>query len=105
STYLGFSPTYGSSSLCNDPLFGSFFASTVAGGGGPIQCASGTAATTGVVGGSCAGWIKPAWQNVLGNPTDGVRDIPDVSLFAADGLWSHYYVFFWSDTAHGGAAC
>jgi subtilase family serine protease len=105
STYLGFSPTYGSTSLCNDPLFGSFFASTVAGGGGPSQCASGTASTAGVVGGSCAGWAKPAWQDVLGNPTDGVRDTPDVSLFAADGLWSHYYVFCWSDTAHGGAAC
>src|SRR5262249_40882842 len=36
---------------------------------------------------------------------DGVRDTPDVSLFAADGLWSHYYVFCWSDTAGGGAAC
>src|SRR6266446_5064574 len=105
STYLGFSPTYGSTSLCNDPLFGSFFASTVASGGGPSQCASGTASTTGVVGGSCAGWTKPSWQNVLGNPTDGVRDTPDVSLFAADGLWSHSYVFCWSDTAHGGAAC
>jgi subtilase family serine protease len=105
STYLGFSPTYGSTSLCNDPLFGSFFASTVAGGGGPSQCASGTASTPGVVGGSCAGWAKPAWQDVLGNPLDGVRDTPDVSLFAADGLWSHYYVFCWSDTAHGGAAC
>src|SRR5436309_10998133 len=105
STYLGFSPTYGSTSLCNDPLFGSFFASTVAGGGGPSQCATGTASTPGVVGGSCAGWAKPSWQNVLGNPTDGVRDTPDVSLFAADGLWSHYYVFCWSDTAHGGATC
>jgi len=105
STYLGFSPTYGSTSLCNDLLFGSFFASTVAGGGGPSQCATGTPSTTGVVGGSCAGWAKPSWQNVLGNPTDGQRDTPDVSLFAADGLWSHYYVFCWTDTAHGGAAC
>jgi hypothetical protein len=42
---------------------------------------------------------------VLGNPDDGVRDTPDVSLFAADGLWSHYYVFCWSDTKNGGAAC
>ena len=55
--------------------------------------------------GSCQGWPKPSWQSVLGNPNDGVRDTPDVSLFAADGLWSHYYVFCWSDTANGGAAC
>ena len=107
SAYLGYSPTYGSTSLCNDPFFGSFFASTVAGGGGPSQCATGapSPSTPGVVSGSCAGWAKPSWQTVLGNPNDGVRDTPDVSLFAADGLWSHYYVFCWSDTANGGAAC
>jgi hypothetical protein len=105
STFEGFSPTYGSTSLCNDASLGSFVQSTVAGGGGPSQCASGTPSTAGVVSGSCAGWPKPSWQTVLGNPRDGVRDTPDVSLFAADGLWSHYYVFCWSDTANGGAAC
>jgi len=35
STYLGFHPTYGSTSLCNDSLYGSFFKTTVAGGGWP----------------------------------------------------------------------
>src|SRR5229473_2779886 len=105
SAYLGFNPTYGSTSLCNDSLYGSFFATTVAGGGGPSACATGAPSTSGVVSGSCAGWPKPSWQSVLGNPTDGVRDTPDVSLFAAGGLWSHYYIFCWSDTAHGGAAC
>src|SRR3989442_1418731 len=103
STYLGYSLTYGSTSLCNDPLFGSLFETTVAGGGGPSGCATGTPSTTDVVSGTCQGWPKPSWQSVLGNPNDGVRDTPDVSLFAADGLWSHFYVFCWSDTAHGGA--
>ena len=32
------------------------------------------------------GWPKPSWQSVFGNPADGVRDIPDVSLFAAERL-------------------
>ncbi|HYL96676.1 MAG TPA: protease pro-enzyme activation domain-containing protein [Terriglobales bacterium] len=105
STYEGYSPTYGSTSLCTDPSLGPFVLSTVAGGGGPSQCATGAPSTAGVVGGSCAGWPKPSWQAVLGNPNDGVRDTPDVSLFAADGLWSHFYVFCWSDTANGGAAC
>lgn len=105
SVYLGYSPTYGPTSLCNDPFFGSLFMMTVAGGGAPSQCATGTPSTSGVVGGSCAGWAKPSWQKVFGNPGDGVRDTPDVSLFAADGLWSHYYVFCWSDAAGGGAAC
>jgi hypothetical protein len=105
SAYFGYSPTYGPNSLCNDPSIGFLVMSTVAGGGGPSQCATGTPSTSGVVSGSCTGWPKPSWQSVLGNPSDGVRDTPDVSLFAADGLWSHFYIFCWSDTAHGGAAC
>src|SRR5713226_9786689 len=105
SAYLGFSPTYGAFSLCNDPFFVPFFQTTVAGGGGPSGCATGTPSTSGVVSGTCQGWPKPSWQSILGNPNDGVRDTPDVSLFAADGLWGHFYVFCWSDTANGGAAC
>ncbi len=43
----------------------------------------------------------------FGNPKDGVRDIPDVSLFAANGVWGHYYVFCYSDPTpgNGGAPC
>jgi regulation of enolase protein 1 (concanavalin A-like superfamily) len=103
--FEGFSPTYGSTSLCNDPTIGPLLQTTVAGGGGPSACASGTPSITGVVSGTCKGWPKPSWQSILGNPHDGVRDTPDVSLFAADGLWGHFYVFCWSDTANGGAAC
>jgi len=80
-------------------------ATTAAGGGGPSGCASGAPSINGVVSGSCAGYPKPSWQVVPGNPNDSVRDIPDVSLFAANGLWSHFYVFCYSDTANGGAAC
>src|SRR5215467_10448785 len=49
SRYLGFSPTYGSTSLCNDAFYGSFFMTTVGGGGGPSQCATGSPSTSGVV--------------------------------------------------------
>ncbi len=105
SNHLGYSTTHGPGSLCNDPFFGSLFLTTVSGGGGPSGCATGTPSTSGVVSGTCQGWPKPSWQSVVGNPSDGVRDTPDVSLFAADGLWGHYYVFCWSDTAHGGKAC
>jgi Divergent InlB B-repeat domain/Viral BACON domain len=44
---------------------------------------------------------------VVGIPNDGVRDLPDVSLFAANGLWGHYYVFCYSDptSGYGGAPC
>src|SRR5215471_19057607 len=102
--FEGFSPS-GPNSLCNDPTLGSLLQTTVAGGGGPSACATGTPSTNSVVSGTCQGWPKPSWQAVLGNPSDGVRDTPDISLFAADGLWSHFYVFCWSDTKNGGATC
>jgi len=51
--------------------------------------------------GTCKGWKKPAWQQVLGNSNDGVRDLPDVSMFAADGIWDHAYVYCNSDPLDG----
>jgi subtilase family serine protease len=42
---------------------------------------------------------------LAGNPNDGVRDIPDVSLFAGTGIWGHYYVVCFSDVRNGGASC
>jgi subtilase family serine protease len=59
-----------------------------------------------VVSGTCKGYSKPSWQTgVVGIPGDGVRDIPDVSLFAGNGVWGHYYVMCWSDIRNGGAPC
>jgi hypothetical protein len=51
---------------------------TVAGGGGPSNCGIWSGA-------NCAGYPKPAWQAGPGVPNDGVRDIPDVSLFSSGG--------------------
>jgi subtilase family serine protease len=67
---------------------------TGSGSGGPSNCATGSATTSGdpASGGTCAGYAKPSWQSVVGNPSDGVRDIPDVSLMAANGLWDHFYL-------------
>jgi hypothetical protein len=73
----------------------------VGGSGGPSGCATGTVASgsanRGVVSGTCAGYAKPSWQSVYGNPSDGVRDIPDVSLMASNGFWDAYYVVCWSN--------
>ena len=103
--FEGYSASYGSSGFCNSTT-GAGLQTTVAGSGGPSACASGTPSTASVVGGSCAGTAKPSWQSgVTGIPGDGVRDLPDVSLFAGNGIWGHYYVYCWSDTAAGGAAC
>ncbi|HEX3682498.1 MAG TPA: protease pro-enzyme activation domain-containing protein [Bryobacteraceae bacterium] len=101
----GYSTTYGTSGFCNSTVGKADFLTTAAGSGGPSGCATGSPSTSGVVSGTCKGWAKPSWQSVLGNPSDSVRDLPDVSLFAANGVWGHYYVFCWSDTREGGTAC
>ena len=52
-----------------------------AGGGGASSCSTVAASN-----GACiSGYAKPSWQSGPGVPADGVRDIPDVSLFASNG--------------------
>jgi len=104
-SYLGYSTTYGTSGFCNSQIGKEYFLTTAGGSGGPSGCATGSASEGGVVSGTCAGWPKPSWQALVGNPADTVRDIPDVSLFAANGVWGHYYVVCDSDIADGGAPC
>ena len=62
-----------------------------------------------IVGGSGAPsfvYSKPYWQTgITGNPNDGVRDLPDVSLFASNGFWSHAILFCMSDPNEGGSPC
>jgi hypothetical protein len=103
--FFGFGTTYGQFGFCNsaEALLGALNVS--GGAGGPSGCAGGTPSTPGVVSGTCVGYAKPAWQSILGNPSDGVRDIPDVSLYSSDGRWGHAYVFCMSDTANGGSPC
>jgi hypothetical protein len=106
-TYLGYTTTYGSAGFCNSTLGKDDFLTTGSGSGGPSNCYTGTPADRGISNGTCAGQPKPSWQSVYGNPADGVRDIPDVSLFAASGIWNHYYIVCYSDPARGegGAPC
>lgn len=86
------------------------YVDTVGGGGGPSNCVSNDTDTdennptcnssaTSVSAGSSSipltndGWRKPAWQTgVTGIPGDGVRDSPDVSFFAGDGLLNSAYL-------------
>ena len=107
SSYFGFSTPYGSSGFCASSTANQDqLVEVVAGSGGPSGCATGTPSTSGVVSGSCAGYAKPDWQTgIPGIPDDSVRDMPDISLFAATGVNGHYYVFCWTDKREGGAAC
>jgi len=106
SSFAGFAATYGSAGFCNNTTASADLLTITAGGGGPSLCASGDAQTEGVVGGTCQGSPKPPWQmGIPGNPTDGVRDLPDVALFASNGVWGHYYIVCYSNGAGGGAPC
>jgi len=105
SGYVGYGTTYGTSGFCASSEGTENFITTASGSGGASNCYSGTSAN-GVANGTCKGQPKPSWQSVLGNPADGVRDIPDVSLFASNGVWSHYLVLCYSNTEEpGGAPC
>jgi hypothetical protein len=58
------------------------------------------------VSGTCKGNPKPSYQrDVPGVPEDGLRDQPDLSLFASNGAWGSFYLECMSDTSQGGAAC
>ncbi len=104
-SYFGYSTSAGSSGFCNSSTGRAYYLTTAAGSGGPSGCATGTS-LSGVVSGNCAGFAKPSWQaGVFGNPNDGVRDLPDVSLFAANGIWGHYFVYCFTDVRNGGASC
>jgi hypothetical protein len=75
----------------------------VAAGGGPSTCGiwSGTGSTA-----TClSGYPKPAWQSGAGVPQDGVRDIPDVSLFASTGTNGSFYVLCEGDAVQGNPSC
>jgi subtilase family serine protease len=102
--YEGLSVTYGPNGFCNTAV-GEEFLGVTGGSGGPSNCATGNPTLPGVVSGTCAGWPRPSWQVSFGEPLNKVRNIPDVSLFASNGIWSHYYPYCYSDIDNGGGSC
>ena len=81
--------------------YNTYGATTIGAGSGGASsaavCASGYNQTTGACNGAVAGYPKPSWQTGTGVPADSVRDIPDVSLFAADGPNYSYYAVCYLD--------
>jgi hypothetical protein len=70
----------------------SFFVNSIGGGGGASTCTTNSTddTTTTPDPASCSGgYAKPTWQSgVSGIPSDGKRDLPDLSFFAGNGLWN-----------------
>ena len=105
---MGYSTVYGTGGFCNSSTALLYGYLVVAGGsGGPSNCATGTPSIVGVASGTCQGYAKPSWQTgVAGIANDGVRDIPDVAMFASDGAaWGHYAVICFTDASNGGYPC
>jgi hypothetical protein len=73
---------------CNDPSNAQYL-NTIGGGGG-----------------YSTNWGLSLWQvGIYGASQYGTRMLPDVSLFAANGLYGHALVYCMSDTTEGGTAC
>ncbi len=78
------------------------YVTTAGSGGGASACTS----SDGQNAASCStGYPKPAWQTAPGVPADGVRDIPDVSLFASQGRTNTFYLVCQQDRDTDGASC
>ncbi len=124
---LGYIPETAWNDSCTNAAFGndpigdcnsannSGYVFTLAGGGGPSTCAT-------FSGSNCsAGYPKPCWQMATltapctkpgtATPSDGVRDIPDISFFASNGFSGSAYIVCEADTplgtppGQGGEAC
>jgi trimeric autotransporter adhesin len=77
-------------------LTGSTATTIAAGSGGASNaavCAAGYNSSSGACNGALSGYPKPSWQSAFGGPAaaDSVRDIPDLSLFAANGQNYSFY--------------
>ena len=99
--------TFGTAGFCNSTAGESTkkYGTIWGGSGGPSGCAAGTPQYPDVVSGTCEGYAKPSWQSgLLGNPADGLRDLPDVSMFASFDPWHHSYIICLSDPNNGGSS-
>ena len=101
---FSFFSTTNAEQTCNNPQVtqnNSFLLDTVAGSGGKSGCTTSNFNPplfgTGNLSSCAGGYPKPAWQTGAGVPSDGKRDVPDVSLFAADGFNSSFYLICESD--------
>ena len=117
--------TYGASGtgMCNTSPYNvaTGYLIAAAASGGASNCATGqggiNTSNYGISQPGCQGYSKPSFQTgtalsgsqpVYGMPSDGLRDVPDISMFAANGLWGHFETVCWSDPAYtssGSASC
>ncbi|MBB5057345.1 hypothetical protein HDF16_002030 [Granulicella aggregans] len=64
--------------------YSAFTIPSASGGGGVSNCTATSSSSTSTSNTCLSGYPKPAWQSATGVPADQARDLPDVSLFAAN---------------------
>jgi len=85
--------------VCNNAQLNPFFLNSTGGSGGPSNC---VVNTQGVIGSCTQRYPKPSWQTGANVPNDSSRDLPDVSLFASNGvLTGSFYIVCQSDQTGG----
>ena len=84
---------------CNDQYLLGVNVFTVGGAGGKSACTT----NDGQDPSSCSGgYAKPSWQTGTGVPSDGKRDIPDVSFYASGGFYTgSFYIVCEADQTDG----
>ena len=84
---------------CNNANLSPFL--DIGGGGGGVSSCT---VSHGRDPSTCSGgYDKPSWQTGVGVPTDGKRDLPDVSLFSGNGFLGQFYIFCEADLSPSGA--
>ena len=79
---LSYVPEAAWNESCSPYTCGASKSNFAAGGGGPSSCTTSSAGNNGKF--TCSGhYRKPEWQAGAGVPSDGARDLPDISLAAA----------------------
>ncbi len=74
--------------------------------GSSLNILGGSGGPSGINAGAFQGYAKPSWQTGTGVPSDGKRDVPDVSLFSAVGITSNsFYVLCQADVVFPNPSC
>ena len=94
--------TVGSLTTCTGVTPDSGGLDLTGGGGGQSSCGVQNLTTN-----TCTGYPKPIWQTGVGVPADKVRDIPDISFYAAvNSTNNNFYIVCEADSAlQNGQAC
>jgi len=102
-TFFGFSSAEASCNSSTSSNDGLIFPAGGAGGASNCTTSATSSTAVGAVSSCGGGYAKPSWQTGPGVPSDGKRDVPDLSLFAGDGTIQNFYIVCEADANPDGS--